>query len=159
MADKTEVQRFLGPERLAEQHIAGRPSPAGQSRQDQRTRRLGDQPQVHERHQETSAFLGNDQVAVEQHGRADANRIAVDGRDDGHLVLRQRPEQPPDGNVRSVPGKLGHEIAEVVAGGEVLALAFDRNQPNCGIIGRIFNGACQRGIHGNRDGIAAFWSG
>ena len=66
---------------------------------------------------------------MEQHCRPDSDGIAVHRGDDRHLVPGERAEQAPDGNILAFP-RLGHgleEIAKVVTGGKILALALERD--------------------------------
>ncbi len=154
MADQAEVHCLFGPERLAQKQIACRRPTPGEARQDQRARRLRHQAQVHEGHQEARAFLGDDEIAVEQHGRADPNGVAVHCGDHGHLILREGAKKPPDRNVRSVARQLGHEVAEVVPGREVLAFAAKRDQTKRIVLRSRFECVRKRGVHGNGDGVA-----
>jgi transaldolase len=71
----------------------------------------------------------------------------------------ERPQQAPDGNVGSIAGQFGHEIAEVVAGGEVLSFATERDQANIVIASGAFDGIGECCIHGNGDRVASIRPG
>ena len=86
------AMRFIDSERFAEQQIARGAAPAGEPRQQQRARRFGHQAKIDERQREARAVLGDDEVAMEQHGRADAHAIAVDRGDDRDLACRRARE-------------------------------------------------------------------
>ena len=77
-------QRFAAPEGSPAAD-SGRRAAAGEPRQNQRARRFGNQPQIDERQRKAGALLGDHEVAVEQHGGADADRIAMDRGDDRQL--------------------------------------------------------------------------
>ena len=129
MADEPDGQGFLDPERLAQQQIARGAPAAGEPRQQQRARGFGHQREVDERQREARAFLGDDQVAMKQHGRADADAIAVDRGDDRRFAGGERAQQAPHRDVAVVAGQRVEEIGKVVAGGEILAFAAEGDRP------------------------------
>ena len=88
---------------------------------------------------------------MEQHGGADADRIAMNRGGDRDLVAGERPQQAPHRYVLAGAG-IGHrleEIAEIIPGGEVLALTLDGDQADGGVVRGAFDRVGQRRIHGN----------
>ncbi len=63
------------------------------------------------------------------------------------------------GNVRTVARKLGHEVAEVVSGGEVLALSAQRDEAEALVARRALERIGQRGVHGDGDRVAPLGPG
>ena len=55
--------------------------------------------------------------------------------------------------------QLGHEVAEVVAGREVLAFAAEGDQPKRIVVRSGFEGVGKRGVHGHGDRVAALRPG
>ena len=66
---------------------------------------------------------------MEQHGRADADAIAVNSGDERSFACRQRAQEPPDRRFRRRRGRRVEEVGEIVAGGEVLAFAAKGDRP------------------------------
>ena len=92
---------------------------------------------------------------MEQHGGADPDRIAVDGGDDWRFVVGQRPQQPPDRDVRrSRRRQFSEEVSQVVASGEVLAAAFQGDDADFGVVGHALDRIGQFGIHCDGDRVA-----
>jgi hypothetical protein len=96
---------------------AGRPAPR-EPRQQQRARRFRHQPKVDERQREASALLRHHQVAVEEHGRPDADALPCTCATSGGHRGRNGAEQAPHRNVLRSRGRRGEEVGEVVARGE-----------------------------------------
>ena len=79
------------------------------------------------------------QVAVQQHGRADADRAAVDRRHDRRGGAGQRDQQriaAGRGRVRRLAAIDRGEVAEVVAGGEDVAFRLDQDAAHVGVAPR-----------------------
>ena len=91
---------------------------AGQPGQQQAGRAFRAQAQRHEGQAQRGAFADVHEIAVLQQRDADADGIALDGRDDRDIGRRRAQEAHRGAVARAA---LGLEIAQVVAGGEVLA--------------------------------------
>jgi hypothetical protein len=152
-------ERLLGPERLAQQQVARCPAAAGEAREDQRAGRFGNQRQVDERHREARARIRDDQVAMEQHGGPDPDAIAVDRGDDRGLALGEGSEQAPHRDFAAIALRRLEEIGEVVARGEILALAADGDHPDRRIVRGALDRVGKRRIHGDGDRVAALRPG
>ncbi len=159
MADKPDLDGFIDAELLSQQEVTGGPAAAGQAGEEQRARRFGYQRQIDEWQREAGAFLGDDKVAVKEHGGPDTHAIAVNRRNDRDFTRRQRSQQAPDGDVGRVARQGGQEVGEIVARGEILAFAPDRNQANRRVRDRRLNRFRKCRIHGDRDRIAALGPG
>ena len=148
---------LLGSERLAQKQIARSPPPAGEPRKQQRARGLGHKRKVDERHRETRAFVGDHQIAVKQHGRADADAIAVNRGDDRRFAVASARSSRHTGISLVAAGARLQEIGEVVAGGEVLALAADGDHSDAVVIfGRCSIASARARVHGDSDRVAPF---
>jgi hypothetical protein len=75
--------------------------------------------------------------------------------DDRDFAFGERAQQAPHRDVGRVAREGVEEIAEVVAGGKVLALAADGDQADCGIARGALERLGQSGVHRDRDRIAA----
>ncbi len=159
MAGEADGHGFIDPERLAEQQISGRSAASREARQEERARRFRDQSEIDERQREARALLGDHQVAVEQHSRADADAIAVDRRDQRGLALGEGAQQPPHGNFFEIGARGIEEIGEIVARREVGALAAQGDQPDRWIARRLLDGVGERGVHRDGDRVAALGPG
>ena len=157
VADKADRQRLIDSERLGEEQGARR-APARHLRQEQRARRLGHQPKIDERQREARPFLGHDEVAVEQHRRPDPDAIAVDRGDQRRLAAasarrkRHTAISPPSRaeasrkSARSLPAAKSWPSPRKVTSGSRVGR-------------RLLDGVGERGIHRDRDGIAALGPG
>jgi len=136
---------------LAKQHRLGRPGAADETRQEHRAACLGGQADVDE-HESQVQILGHvDQVAVEQHRCADADRLALHGRHQRFGQHRQHVEQARRGG-RTVRWR--NEVANVVDSTEVATL---RREHRCAKRIIFFEGLealDNHGVHRVGDGVA-----
>lgn len=75
---------------------------------------------------------GEDQVAMQQHGRADAGRRAMHS---GHKHLARTGQRPNEMPHRAVADcrRVGEEITQVDAGGEAIAIVAEHYRPDGGV--------------------------
>jgi hypothetical protein len=127
LGDEARGERLLGAERLAEQQQLGGALVAGDHRQQEAGRGFGHHAKRHEGHLEARIGRGVDQVAVQEHGRADADRGAADRGNQRLLHLRQPADEV---ERRRGPGvRIAiEEILQVVAGREAILAAVDQDR-------------------------------
>ena len=130
MADQADRLRLGDSERLAKQKISRRQATAGHSRQEQRTCRFRDQPEVDEREGESRSLLRDDEIAVKQHGRSDSDAIAVNRGDERRFATCERSEKAPDRDLVSFAAGGLEEVGEIVPGREILPLAPKGDEPH-----------------------------
>ena len=149
--DEAPLVRGSRVQRFAEQQQRAGALVAEQPREQQRTCRLGHQAQTGERHHESCRTRGDDQVAMHQHGGADADRRTVHRGDQRLLHRRDRRQEARRRTSRPLLPR-GLEVGDVVARGEGVAGAGQQRdaQRRIGIdlgerIGhRVIHGAGQR---------------
>jgi hypothetical protein len=152
--DQAGLQRGFGHEGLAQQQRLGGAVVAEHLRHQQAGRRLRAQAEVHEGHRERRVVAGIDQVAVEQHGGADAHRRPAHG---GQQRLGKGGDAAQEAEHRRVLAgrRLVQEVADVVAGREHGLVALQHDHAHRGVVARLLDRVGQRAVHGRGDGVLA----
>jgi hypothetical protein len=87
---------------------------------------------------------------MEQHRGADADAIAVHRRDQRSLAGGKHAQEAPHRNFFITTGPHLEEVREIVAGGEVLALAAEGDQADGRIRARLLDRVRECGVHRDR---------
>ncbi len=150
--DQAGLAGALGVDGLAEQEPLAGARRTDNAGQEHARRPLGAQPEADERHLQPRVSRHDDVVGVQEQRRADADGSAVDRHDDG-LVLVDELQQKPEDRARLACRRVGHEVAEVVAGRERPARPLEQDHAH----GRVGIGtgelAGERRVHGVREGV------
>ena len=137
----------IGAEGLGEQQEFRRLGAAEALRREQRGAGLRNEAKIDERHLETRGRRSVDEIAMKAERRPDADRQAVDRRDQRLFELGDLADEPPRRKVARLVQRDGEKIADVVAGGEHAALAAHHERADVGIaLGRV-EGFDQRFVH------------
>src|SRR5512145_961950 len=152
LRDDPRLIRLLRGEGQAEQQKPGSALVPRDQRQQQGRAELGHDTERNERKLETRIRRGINEIAVQQHRGADADRWSADRRDHGLLHARQRLEQGTRGRsagrARSV-----EEIGDVVAGGEAVRAAVQQHRARLGIRVRRGERCTQHRVHLDRNRV------
>src|SRR5690348_823655 len=115
-------------ERLTEEESLSRPAMSEEPRQQQRARGLRNDPELHERHDESGAAGGGDnQVAVQQQRGADPDGRTVNGGNENLAESADRTQESRDHMVGLNDRRRIQEIPEVVASCEACAFATQQD--------------------------------
>jgi hypothetical protein len=151
-----ELHRLLGREGVAgEQQLRGAAVP-DQLRHHQAAGELGHQAQRHEGHRQPRLVAHVDKVAVQQHGRADADGRAGDGRHHGLVAVEQRAHEAEHRRVHrlaALAGRALHEVLDVVAAGEDAGLAGDQHGAHGLVLARGGERVGHGLVHGLRERV------
>src|SRR5438105_6727777 len=134
-----QLHRFFGAEWLAEQQLLGCLDVADELREDEARAELRHEAQAHKGHRQARLVRHIDEVAMQQHRRADADRRTGDRGNDRLVAADQRLHEIEGRPATGLRGPL-HEVFEVVARGEDARLAGDQHRAN----GAVGGGRAQR---------------
>jgi hypothetical protein len=112
----------------------------------------GTSPRVHEGQLETGGLARVDQIAVQQHRGADADRGPVDRGHDRLGSRADRPQEPEPRTVIADPGGI-HEVSQIVAAAEDGRLAVNEHHAHVRRAGRALERVSDLGVHGERERI------
>ena len=102
-------------------------------------------PQIDEGHNETRVGRGIDEVAVEEHGRAHAHGLPLDGSDQWLVEGGDGADEVEGGGPALWPG---HEILQIIAGAKGIPLPCDQHGADVRARGGIRQRGCHGAIHG-----------
>ena len=126
--DEAERVRLLAVERLGEQEEFRRLGAPEALRREERRSGLRHEAKVDERHLEARLGRGVDEIAVKEKRRSDADREAVDRRDQRLFELGELADEPRRRKVARRARRDGEKIAKVVSGGEHAPLAAQHEE-------------------------------
>ena len=149
--DEAHRDGLVHVERLTEKQLLGGTLVARHARQQPARRRLRTQRQLRKRQREASGLRGIHDIAVQQQCRADADRIARHGRDNGFGRLADRTQELEHGGV-VVLRRVFQKVFEIVACRKGLRLPLDQDHAQRRIGLRLGNafGHCLIHRGGNR---------
>lgn len=131
--DQAGVLRDLGPEGLAQHQQFGGALAAGDQWQEIARAAFRAEAEADEGHAETGAASGESEIAMQQHGGADADGEAF-RRSDNRLLGRRDRGQEVDGDLGADAGRGSRgKILDVVAAGEAAAGASEHDGAHRGV--------------------------
>ena len=153
--DEPEPQRLFRTERFAEQQKLGRLRHADPARQEQRGGRLRHDAEIDERHAKNCARRGIDEIAMQHHGRADADRKAFDRGDERRLTGGQSLDEREGGKFTWLLTRF-EKISDIIARREHAARARKDDRANRWIAVRLPQSLRRGHIHGAGQRVLLF---
>ena len=151
--DQSRRQRPRGVQPLAQAQHLKRDRMPGALGQQQARRGFGHHAEIKERHRQPRRGAGIDQIAMQQHGRADADGGSVDGGNQRLLRMDQRVQKLSHRRIGGIEPGLRQKILEVVARAEYAAGPRKHMHANARIRFARRNALRQRRVHALRDCI------
>ena len=152
--DQTDLQSGLGHKGFTHQQGLGRTVVAHEARREQAGGRLRAQTEVDEGHGESRVVPCVNQVAMEQHGGADADRGAADGGEQGLGELRQFGDETLNRGIACAGHRrAAQKITQIVSCAEHGDVPLDHDDTGDSVRGRASQGIRHGGVHGLGKGI------